>query len=118
MNEKSLLILSLALSIFGIILLFYLSSFPPSQSKISELESRMINSRVKIFGQLIQISNQKTFFIMKIKDSTGTIEVTTEKPFPINSTLEITGKIQEYKNKKQINAEKIVLLFTPSSYTQ
>ncbi len=110
MNLKT---ISLITSIIGISLLLLLSLFvEPKLSTISELRSKQIYQKVKIQGQLIsQKAISPSFGILKIKDLTGTIEVLLNKNIQIkdNSTLEITGKISEYKENKQITADKILL---------
>lgn len=106
---------SLIISIIGISILLTLSLImEPKLSTIKELNKKQTFERVKIQGQLTNEKsyNNGTFNILTIKDPTGEVEVLINKKININinQTLEIIGKITEYKNKVQITAEKIKII--------
>ena len=111
MNLK---LLTLIISIIGISLLLILSNIlEPKLSKISDLNTKQTYEQVKIQGQLInQKSFSNTLNILEIKDSTGTIQVLTNKNLQLktNSTIQVIGKISEYKSRIQITADKIKIL--------
>lgn len=106
--KQNLLKLSLIISFLGILLLLFLSNLQPKLSAISQLQNSSLNSLIRIQGKIIQTKQiQPDFYILTIQDETGEIEVLLEKNFASNKTIEITGKLEEYKNKLQIQAERI-----------
>ncbi len=112
MNLK---LLTLIISIIGISILLLLSNIiEPKLSTILELKSKQTYEQVKIQGQLISQKsyNNETFNILQIKDLTGIIQVLTNKNLQLktNSTIQVTGKITEYKSRIQITADKIKIL--------
>ena len=107
MNKK-LLKISLIISFLGILLLLFLSNLQPKLSAISQLQNSSLNSLIRIQGKIIQAKQiQLDFYILIIQDETGEIEVLLEKNFETNKTIEVTGKLQEYKSKIQIQVEKM-----------
>jgi len=116
MNQKNLLKLSLLISIFGILtLLILLTTLEPTITKISEIESKYLNKNIKIIGKITNIKDYKqyNFFILTISDSTSKIDVLVEylenkKPnFSKNQNILITGRLTQYKDNLQIQANEI-----------
>ncbi len=112
MNQKTLLKISLTLSLLGIFLLLLLSNIlEPKLTKISEINSEKLNQKTKIRGTIIKIDYKRTFQILSVKDSTGKIEVLVNSnnifQFQKNQKITVIGKIQDYKEKLQISADKI-----------
>lgn len=114
---KNLFKISLIISIAGILLLLFLSAvLEPKPTKINNITEKMLNKKVKVSGTIEKIEDKETFQILSIKDETGKIEVLCEceNNNEINLTTKnaqeviVTGKVQEYKNSLQLNAEKII----------
>ena len=104
----------LGISLFGILLLIFLSShLALKEYNIINITEKNIDNYVAISGQISNIRNfeESEFYILTISDSTGKITGTlNSKNLTINKTLEylITGKITKYENETQINIEKII----------
>jgi len=103
----------LALSLFGILLLTFLSShITPKQEVIENITEKQVGNYVSIKGSISNIRNfeESEFYILTIEDPTGKITGTlNSKNLSINLTQEylIMGKIAKYENETQINIEKI-----------
>jgi len=106
-NKQILLLLA---SLLGISLLFLLSLIlQPKLIKISDVSDLSINNQVKLQGQLsnFRILNKATNFSSFIlKDRTGNITIICNCQ-NLTGKLEVQGKIQEYKDKLQVQADKI-----------
>lgn len=108
MNERDLVILCLATSVAGIIIMFIANKMiEPQYMKISEVTAS--KNYVRTNGTIVSIFTSKsgTTFI-KLKDDTGiidivvfkdTINITSLKP---GMTIEVIGKSQIYKEKIEI----------------
>ncbi len=111
--------ISLITSIIGIfMLLLFLNIQDPKPIKISSINEKQINKHVTIQGQLIRAYTLKgDFTALIIKDNTGSIEIVCNCPDLKNQTnqnMSITGKISEYNNQLQIQADKIMITNSPS----
>ncbi len=107
MNQK-LLKISIIISLLGILVLIFISNLPSRLIEIKNINSSLLNQQVKIHGNITSIRKiSNDFFLLTIKDSTGTITGTINKNFSSDSSLEITGLIEQYKNKTQIKINKI-----------
>lgn len=113
MNNKNVLILCFITSIIGIIVLFLLYlNLPVKLIKISEINNGFLNLKVKIVGEVVKISNYKAGFqILNVRDNSGDIDVLVDKEKIISLSktdkIMVIGRVSEYKNNLQINAEKI-----------
>lgn len=102
----------LTISLIGIFLLLAIIKFQTIESaQISSISPQSIGKEVKITGNIISFREyENDFKILRIKDNKDTITVTCNcleiKPY-LNKTLEITGKVEQYKEQLQINANKI-----------
>jgi DNA/RNA endonuclease YhcR with UshA esterase domain len=111
MDNKQLLLL--LFSLLGISLLFLLSFIlQPTSIKINQIDDTFINKIVKLQGyassfRLLDKSTNFSSFLLK--DSTGNITIICNC---VNFTgkLEVQGKVQEYNNKLQVQANKIIKL--------
>jgi len=110
MEKQTLLKISLSISFFGILILLFISNLEPKISSISKIKAENLNSLIKIQGKIIQIKKiNQNFYLLTLKDNTETIQAISGRSFPVNSTIEIIGKLQNYQNKLQIQTEKIKL---------
>ncbi|MFA5992374.1 MAG: OB-fold nucleic acid binding domain-containing protein [Candidatus Pacearchaeota archaeon] len=106
----------LILSLVGIfILLLILHFHEPELNKIKDITKLPVYTQVKISGKIISLSEySNNFKSIKLKDSTGEIFVVGNfekiNKEHINKTTEIIGKLSEYNNQPQIQADKITLL--------
>lgn len=107
---QKLLKLSLSISLIGVLALFFISSLQLDEISISEINDMKLNSKIKIKGEIISQRNYDNFRILTLEDETGKIDVKLNCQDCKNLTgknLEVTGRLQEYKDKIQIRAEKI-----------
>lgn len=113
----SLLKISFIISLLGILILLILSSIlEPSLTNIREIDSKYLNKKVKIQGEIINMKSYNTktneiFQVLEIKDGTGYIEVILsskkETPLRKNQKITVIGIVNLYKNSLQIQAHKI-----------
>ena len=109
LGNPLLLKIVILVSFFGVLQLLLFSLIEPSPSQISELDNLTLGSRVKIIGNLTKkVQLDENFYALTIKDNSSQIGVVLDKNFTSNKTLEITGILEEYKDKKQIKADKII----------
>ncbi len=108
----------LSLSLAGILILLFLAQQEPPLEKIGNINNHsynFLNKKVKIEGTVInekQYDNIKPFKILSIKDATGSIQVTCNCPGDQNLTgkfIQVKGKVSEYNQNLQINADEITL---------
>lgn len=105
--------ISLSASVIGIFILLLLSNtLSPKLIKINEINEDILDKNVKINGEITNIRNYEDsdFQIITIKDETGQIDAILNQ---ITNTTKgqkviIIGKISKYKEKLQIQAEKIL----------
>ena len=110
MKDKTLLKLSLAISIAGMIALFVLTETmeAPEYSIAEALEK---GGFVKISGTVKSIRQSNGISFLKMADDSGYIdavlfdEVTGVKK---GSTAEVFGKVSIYNGKKQLEVDKII----------
>jgi hypothetical protein len=104
MQTETLFKIFLGASILGTLLLLlipYLAE-PKSAAKYSQLKE---GECVKVTGKAVSIKTSGSMQLIKL-DSNITLTCTGCK-FKENQTLEATGKVENYNNKLEINAEKI-----------
>jgi hypothetical protein len=98
--------ISLALSIAGIFILILISLNVQPQ-KISLSSELRENSYVSISGRIVSIKtfpDSGGFSIIKLENN---MTVICNCNFPVNTTVAVIGRVEEYENNLQINAEKI-----------
>ncbi len=110
MKEKNILILSIIISIIGIIFLLTISLIKePKLVKINQINSNFLNQKIKTSGQISRVINLDNFQIINLNDSNIEIINNHPKNLSKNQKIIIIGKVQEYKNKLQINCEKLYI---------
>jgi len=97
---------SLSISFLGIFLLLFLANYQKPK-EITTSSNLTLNEKISIKGKIINERNYDEFSILKLQDSCGTIEIICNCKNFLNKSVLIEGKVTEYKNKKQIQAEKI-----------
>lgn len=112
MNEKTLLKIALASSIVGIFLLLLILELSEVQSyQIANITNSQIDKTVKVTGKITKIKETPGLLILDIKDNTGVITAIAFKNKAVelekNSIIEMTGKVQKYKDKLEIIANQI-----------
>ncbi len=107
----NLLKISLSISLIGILLLLFLININPKLINIEDINDKLLNEKVQVHGQIFNIRSYEdsNFQIISIKDKTGEIDITTSKILNISKDQNITiiGKITEYNDALQIQADKI-----------
>lgn len=99
-----LLKISITVSLIGIFFLLILSNVLPAK-EISSYSQLKVNDYVKTTGNIISIKTYDDFNIIKLNNN---ITLTCNKcPFNQNQTIIVEGKVEEYENSLQINANKI-----------
>lgn len=114
MNDKALSSIALFILIIGITILWTIDfTAEPKIISITEAKSKT-NSYVSITGKVIEVQDKTSFLILTLEDKTDNMQVLVYKDNALNiqeeMNLLISGKVIEYKNKKEINADKIKLL--------
>ncbi len=99
-----------AISIAGIFILLLLSFIlQPKLINIENIDENLINQKVRIRGRIIQEKNyDNDFSVLTIKDKTASIEVTCNCKNLQGKNAEIIGRITEYGQELQIQADKII----------
>ena len=110
--ELNLFRLSLIIALLGIFSLLLLSFFiDPKLTKINSINEDLINQKVKVQGDIISIKNYKesNFQVISLGDKTGKIDITASPMINLtnNQTIIVIGKINEYEDYLQIQADKI-----------
>lgn len=102
-----LVVVSLVSSIIGIFLLLMISFYiqPKEITSYSHLKE---NDYVKVHGKIIssRYFSESDFSILLLENN---ITIICDCKFPVNKTIIAEGKVEEYKNTLQINAEKIIV---------
>jgi DNA/RNA endonuclease YhcR with UshA esterase domain len=114
MDQKQLLKISLAITLIGIINLLIISNIQKAPlTNISEINTNQLNKNLKIQGTIFNIKsfNQTNFQIISIRDSTGKIDITSNQILDIknNHNITVIGKVVDYKQYLQIQANKIII---------
>lgn len=106
--QKKMLKISFLASISGILILFILINLLQAKS-ITSYEDLRLGEYVKVGGKIISVKSYSDFSVVKLDSN---ITITCNCKLKINDSIEVIGKIEEYDNIKQINAEKISLIKT------
>lgn len=110
----SLLNLFFVISLIGVFLLLILSNIlEPRLISIEKVNDRLIDKKIKVQGEIFNIKRyeESDFQVISIKDKTGKIDITTDKILNLknNQTIIVIGKVTQYKEYLQIQADKILL---------
>ena len=106
--------ISFAIALIGILLLLFIAnSINPKLTYVQDINNKLLNKKITVKGQIFNIKTyqESNFQIISIKDSTGEIDVVLNNPINItkNQNVIIIGKVTEYNNTLQIQADKIIL---------
>jgi len=109
---KLLLKISLSASLIGILILLIISTnFQPKQINIKDINNNLINKKIQVTGEIINIKNYKdsNFQILILKDRTGQISITLNKILNLkkNQNIVVIGTVNQYQGNLQIQADKI-----------
>ena len=101
-------------SLLGILLLLFLSEvIQPKLTEISSINEDLLEKSVSIRGVVFSEKNFDNFKILELCESSVCIPVTLSSKENLtnsfaNKEIIVIGKIAEYENKLQINADKII----------
>jgi len=111
-KNSKLLKISLIISIASILLLLFLSqTLQPKIISIQDINTNMLEKSITIRGRVVSEKDfsDSQFKILNVCDKTACIDVTlSSKGIFKDKTIQVVGKIEEYKNELQINANKII----------
>jgi len=115
MHEKTLLKISLATSLIGIlILLMIMDKIDVSDSNIAAINKELVDKQVKIKGEITRITETPGLYILKVKDDTGDMDVIIFKEdeieFEKGVLVEVDGQVAEYAGKLELIAKKVIIL--------
>lgn len=98
------------ISIIGIIILLTISlTQEPKLIKINQINNNLLNQKIKTSGHVSRITNLNNFQIITINESNMEIINNHPKNLSKNQKIIIIGTVQKYKNKLQINSEKLYI---------
>lgn len=107
--------LSFSLSLIGILFLLLLAQREPPQENIGNINNSSfsdLNKQVKIEGMVIKERKyDNNFKLIELKDATASIQITCscKNRNIIGKILQVIGKVSEFNNEMQINADKIIV---------
>jgi aspartyl/asparaginyl-tRNA synthetase len=112
MKDSNLLKIAISFSLIGILAILLVSEFTPlPNTKISELQLKALNQKVKVYGQITSITETDKIFLLNLKDQTGEITILGFKDKNItlqkNQFIEVQGTLTEYKDRLEINTDLI-----------
>ena len=112
MKETTLLKLSVIVSIIGIFSLLIIAETTSLEiTKISEINKKDLETKVKIQGKILSIRETPGLYLLTVTDFTSTTALIIFKEDPLdlkkNLEVEIEGKIAEYEGKREIIADTI-----------
>jgi DNA/RNA endonuclease YhcR with UshA esterase domain len=108
---KKILIVSIAIAIFGIILLFYIArTSKPNFVPLSEIDSTYIGKTISTSGRIVSVNYNKGNIFLTIYDKNSSINVpifsNVAKYLNVNlkkgQKIIVSGMVDEYKGKLQI----------------
>jgi len=112
MKQKLLMKISFLISLLGIaLMLLLIQILEPELIGIEKINNKMLEKSVKIQGIVSKIEDKQTFKILSVNDGTGNIDVLCKcnnKKIKENQKIIVKGKVQEYKEKLQSLADKII----------
>ena len=114
MDDNTLIKLALIIGVFGIIMLYFVSSITDIEnSSIGKLNQLDDSQSVKVEGKITKIiKKDKVTYLELLQEETVKIIVFNDRNLSLknNELVEITGKISENNNENEIIADKIILL--------
>ncbi len=115
MNEKTLFIIAFACTLFGILIILFISeSIEIKQIQIKDITEDSIGKQVKIIATISNIKTTPGLYILTLKDNTSSIKAIIFKEenleFKNKDKVEIIGEIIKYKNILEIQANQLKIL--------
>ena len=109
MKENTLLRLALIASLLGLATLFFISgSLNMEQTPISIIDDGMKGTQVKIIGSVESVQQAGESQILVISQpSSITVFVSTSTTLEKGDMVEIIGRVDEYRENKEIIADRI-----------
>lgn len=115
MEDKELRNLSVLLSIFGIVLLYFVANnLEPEVVQISDIEYKDVGKTVKITGEITSRQDSKGHIFLKVSDGTSEmfvplfenlvkkLSVEEKEGLVKDREIEVVGEVQEYNGKLEI----------------
>jgi aspartyl-tRNA synthetase len=110
MKNKNLLIISIVLFVLSQIILIRLIYLEPVNTmNIGEINRTHLDKLIKINGIVEEIKTYENFYIIKLKDDSGSISVLFDKKldFGKKENLTVIGNVLEYNKRMEIKANLI-----------
>ena len=119
-SDLTFLKITLTITLLGILLLLFLvNTLQPRQTNIEEINNNLLNKNVKIKGIIFNIKTfeDSNFQVISIKDDTGKIDITINQITNLkeNQEISVTGKVKEYNQHLQVQADKIMVITSQTS---
>jgi len=111
MEDRTLLNIALIVGMIGIITLLLLSYYDIIPEKnFNEITSSDVSSRVKVQGIIKQIYLNNNSISIKLKQECimDVFLFDKNQNFSVNDSVNVDGTVQEYNNKMEIMADKII----------
>lgn len=114
MKESTLLKVSLACSLVGILIIIILSEkMAVPELDIGSISDSLVDKQVKIKGEIIGIRENPGIVILNIKDRSGSIKTVAFKEDGLNlnrgNLVEVTGKVKKFEEEVELEADFIRL---------
>ena len=107
---------ALITSLLGVAALLFLSQqLEPKLVKISDINENLLGNNVRVQGKISEVKENEGMLIFSLKEDNSSItiiayknkqEVSIEK----ERLVEVTGRVKEFRNKVEIEAESIRIL--------
>ena len=115
MNEKTLFILALACTLFGILIILFISeSIEIKSILIKDITEDSIGKEVKIIATISNIKTTPGLYILTLIDETSSIKAIIFKEqelgFKNNDKVEVTGEVLKYQNILEIQINQLKVL--------
>ncbi len=114
MKEKFLLKIGFICSIIGIISLYIISSnIEISESSLNKINNENIDETIKVKGIITRQTNLENMIILNLKQENEITVImfnTNTSELKQGDTIEVTGKVEEYKGEEEIIADEVVLI--------
>lgn len=105
MDDNTLMKISLTIALVGLFILFFISENIPYQS---DLNTADVGGKISLKGKVTSITEYNNSQIIELLPYSKTkIVLFDKKDVRINDSIEVTGKVDEYKGRKEIIAEEV-----------
>jgi len=90
-------------------LILFANIIEPKQIPISNITQEYLNKEIQIQGKILTTTEYDNFQILILKENSSTIKIKIQHPInTTNNNLIIKGKVIQYNNELQIQANKII----------